>query len=210
MDNLIIFGSRAYSPLSDVDRFCARNAGGFHISAWGSSPVADRAVETCRATRLAATPSRDELVAAAVRPATTVVVFAARDPETHEHTAGIAAILDRLAERDVSPIIRESKLTPAQSALCHSLETELTKLASLEVTSRRTFRVNRVLKAADPLRPVITDLESALSEEDARLRANGTSDSDDDRWIKNLRRLEIMLALIAQADAALGRDRIAA
>jgi len=48
-------------------------------------------------------------------------------------------------------------------------------------------------------------VEDALSREETRLRDGGSTPDLDDRWIKNLRRLELMRSLLDRAYAALPR-----
>lgn len=67
--------------------------------------------------------------------------------------------------------------------------------------NRKPERVNRVLRLGVDLSRMCRELESALAVEDKRLTEDGTSDELDDRWIKNLRRLETMQALLDRAKA---------
>ena len=66
-------------------------------------------------------------------------------------------------------------------------------------------RLNRIDLLGVDLKHLCRDLESALTAEDNRLRSEGTTDQLDDRWIKNLRRLEVMLALLNRAELAVIR-----
>jgi hypothetical protein len=47
-------------------------------------------------------------------------------------------------------------------------------------------------------------LEDALTTEDERLRSDGTTDELDDRWIRNLRRLEVICDLLNDAKGVAG------
>ena len=72
-------------------------------------------------------------------------------------------------------------------------------------TNATVDRLNRIDTLGIDLRHLCRDLESALTAEDNRLRSEGTTDQLDDRWIKNLRRLEVMLALLNRAELAVIR-----
>ena len=52
-------------------------------------------------------------------------------------------------------------------------------------------------------------LQDALTAEDSRVRASGITDELDARWIKNLRRLELMLAMLDRAQAVIPQWRAA-
>ena len=72
-------------------------------------------------------------------------------------------------------------------------------------TNATVDRLNRIDLLGVDLKHLCRDLESALTAEDNRLRSEGTTDQLDDRWIKNLRRLEVMLALLNRAELAVIR-----
>jgi hypothetical protein len=87
-----------------------------------------------------------------------------------------------------------------------------TELAALDRTPTR-YRPSQLRKidaCGVDLAQHCRRLESILTAEDERLRTEGTTDELDDRWIKNLRRLELMLALLAEAKAAVPGMQVAA
>jgi hypothetical protein len=92
-------------------------------------------------------------------------------------------------------------LRRCQAEIYDALEFELDRLHRASGAKRRA-RLIQIDALGVSLWQMCQTLESALTTEDDRLRANGTTDELDDRWIKNLRRLELMYALLDRARAA--------
>lgn len=99
-------------------------------------------------------------------------------------------------------------LRNVQAETFEALEFELNRLDRTP-PHRRNYRLQRIDVLGVDLWRMCQQLQDALTEEDNRLRAlHGSSAELDDRWIKNLHRLERMLALLARAKSVIPGTRI--
>jgi hypothetical protein len=96
-----------------------------------------------------------------------------------------------------------SDLTTKQRAVTEPIQRALALLPFPQTARDRNELENLILTRGIDLWQMCRDLETALDSEDTRLRTDGTTDELDDRWIKNLHRLEVMLALLDRAYAAI-------
>lgn len=88
------------------------------------------------------------------------------------------------------------------------LEQEVARIERDPANATRA-RLLRIDHLGADLNRMCRELESALELESKRLRDEGTSDDLDLRWIKNLRRLEFMRALLNRALAVIPEVRVA-
>lgn len=97
-------------------------------------------------------------------------------------------------------------LTRAQRAVADEVLL-LTRVLSGRMAAKRRNELSRDLMAlCSDLAGMRTMLASALESEDIRLRADGTDDDLDDRWIRNLRRYEMLSHVLAAAEAVLAHS----
>ena len=102
----------------------------------------------------------------------------------------------------MSPTTCVQTLTAKQQGVAKPLVEALARLAMpIPIRDRHDYE-RRVLEYGAELNRMRRTLEAALSQEDERLRTEGTTDDLDDRWIRNLHRLEVICDLLDQAKAA--------
>lgn len=94
----------------------------------------------------------------------------------------------------------KTELTTRQTEIYDALAFEITrgKRAPEKLTRTRLLRIDQL---GNELHRLCMELEAALRFEDDRLTTEGTSDESDNRWIKNLHRLEAMRDLLSRAVA---------
>lgn len=93
-------------------------------------------------------------------------------------------------------------LTTRQAETYDVLEQEVNRLEGSANRVPRS-RLTRVYQHGVALHHLCETLEAQLAKEDARLTADGTSPEMDERWIRNLRRLEKMRTLLHRTKVAL-------
>jgi hypothetical protein len=95
-------------------------------------------------------------------------------------------------------------LTPKQQAVARPIVDALARLASPQSAKDRGELERLILRNGVELDRMRRTLEAALTTEDERLRSEGTTDELDDRWIRNLRRLEVICDLLNDAKGVAG------
>lgn len=93
-------------------------------------------------------------------------------------------------------------LTQRQADTYDILEREVKRLEG-NYGRVSTSRQVRVYQHGVELHRMCKTLEEQLTKEDTRLKAEGSTPELDERWIRNLRRLEMMRALLDRTKEAL-------
>lgn len=151
--HVIVLGSRIYQPLTDIDRELAGLPSDAIVTAFGTSPVCERAVLAAtsigiEARNVALSSHRRELIEAAKRPSAVVLLFVAPDPDGSGTTEGMTQIGHLLAANDIAPRLVSSPLTGAVCAAITTLDEAVDRAITTIQERRRVVLVQRALDLA--------------------------------------------------------------